>query len=80
MLISQDDEYGEETDVNVKGQIEEVAYLGRDAGGAGLIGDLPHPRPIEEGMGPGLIGHGASTGIEFIPTTGMGMGMVMGFR
>ena len=29
-------------------------------------------------MGPGLMGHGAGTGIKFIPTAGMGMGM--GFR
>ena len=50
----------------------------RDAGGAGLIGDPPHPRPIGERMGPGLMGYGAGTGIKFIPIAGMGM--EMGFR
>ena len=44
----------------------------RDAGGAGLIEDPPHPRPIGEGMGLGLMGHGAGTGIKSIPTAGMG--------
>ena len=37
---------------------------GRDAGEAGLIGDPPHPRPIGVEMGPGLMGHGASTSIR----------------
>ena len=54
--------------------------ISRDAGGAGIIGDPPHPRPIGAGMGPGLMGHGADTGIKFIPTAGMGMEMGMGFR
>ena len=38
----------------------------RDVGGAGLIGDQPHFRPIRAGMGPGLMGYGAGTGIKFI--------------